>query len=141
MRGEGQQPGILDEVGQEFRYPNGVIYNQACLEEPREVLERIYGLLDPRNSQMVELAEKSVAASQSPATRAQQQQQRLADLAEKMNDTCEVCGGLPSGLPPQVYDDKTECECPVCPECHEKRPDDDRVAAGMKCGPCAYGGG
>ncbi len=29
----------------------------------------------------------------------------------------------------------------VCPECEQERPDDDRVKAGMKCGPCAYGGG
>ena len=27
----------------------------------------------------------------------------------------------------------------VCIECGEPRPDDDRVANGMKCGPCAYG--
>lgn len=27
----------------------------------------------------------------------------------------------------------------VCPECRQDRPDDDRVLAGMKCGPCAYG--
>lgn len=27
----------------------------------------------------------------------------------------------------------------VCPECGEKRPDDLRVKAGMKCGGCAYG--
>jgi len=26
----------------------------------------------------------------------------------------------------------------ICPECGEPRPDDDRVRAGMKCGPCAY---
>ena len=26
-----------------------------------------------------------------------------------------------------------------CPECGEPRPDDDRVAQGMKCGLCAYG--
>ena len=30
---------------------------------------------------------------------------------------------------------------PVCPECGEFKPDDDRVKAGMKCGPCAYGAG
>ena len=28
---------------------------------------------------------------------------------------------------------------PVCAECGQERPDDDRVLAGMKCGPCAYG--
>ncbi len=29
---------------------------------------------------------------------------------------------------------------PICPECREYRPDDDRVKAGMKCGVCAgYG--
>ena len=28
----------------------------------------------------------------------------------------------------------------VCPECLEPRSNDDRVEAGMKCGPCAYGG-
>ena len=27
-----------------------------------------------------------------------------------------------------------------CGECQQLRPDDARVAAGMKCGPCAYGG-
>ena len=27
----------------------------------------------------------------------------------------------------------------VCPECLEPRPGDERVEAGMKCGPCAYG--
>ena len=27
----------------------------------------------------------------------------------------------------------------ICPECGQPRPDDDRVAAGMKCGQCAYG--
>lgn len=26
----------------------------------------------------------------------------------------------------------------TCPECGEHRPDDDRVLAGMKCGPCSY---
>jgi len=25
-----------------------------------------------------------------------------------------------------------------CPECLQERPDDERVAAGMKCGNCAY---
>lgn len=29
----------------------------------------------------------------------------------------------------------------VCPECEEYRPEDPRVAAGMKCGLCAYGYG
>ena len=29
----------------------------------------------------------------------------------------------------------------ICPECQEPKPDDERVAAGMKCGECAYGGG
>ena len=27
----------------------------------------------------------------------------------------------------------------ICPECGLECPDDDRVAAGMRCGPCAYG--
>ena len=27
----------------------------------------------------------------------------------------------------------------VCPECLEPRPDDERVAGGMKCARCAYG--
>lgn len=26
-----------------------------------------------------------------------------------------------------------------CPECGNLDPDDDRIAAGMKCGPCSYG--
>ena len=33
------------------------------------------------------------------------------------------------------------CADGVCPECGIVRPDDDRVKAGLKCGPCAYGGG
>ncbi len=28
----------------------------------------------------------------------------------------------------------------VCPECGKERPGDERVAAGMKCGICAYAG-
>ena len=27
----------------------------------------------------------------------------------------------------------------LCLECGQPRPDDERVLAGMKCGPCAYG--
>lgn len=39
---------------------------------------------------------------------------------------CSDCG---RSVPPEE----------MCPECEEHRPDDDRVAAGMKCGFCAYG--
>lgn len=60
-------------------------------------------------------------------------------LYERLQDICQWCGGLPSGLPPQVYDDREECSCAVCPECHQQRLHDDRAAASMKCGPCAYG--
>ena len=55
-----------------------------------------------------------------------------------MINYCEYCGGLPAGLAPQVYDEVIECVC--CQECHEPRPDDERVQAGMRCGACAYGG-
>lgn len=28
----------------------------------------------------------------------------------------------------------------ICPECGEQKPEDDRVAANMKCAECSYGG-
>jgi len=65
---------------------------------------------------------------------------RILDLQEAMSHPCETCGGLPVGLPPQCYDDIVECTCPVCPECQQRRPGDERVEDGMKCSFCAYRG-
>jgi len=41
-------------------------------------------------------------------------------------DTERMCGS----------DCGCECHGPTCPECGEVKPDDERVAAGMKCGEC-----
>lgn len=38
--------------------------------------------------------------------------QRINELIYQAENYCLWCGGLPSGLAPQVYDDHTECECP-----------------------------
>jgi predicted metal-binding protein len=31
-----------------------------------------------------------------------------------------------------------ECSEDICGECGQSRPGDERVSAGLKCGPCAY---
>ena len=56
----------------------------------------------------------------------------------KAKRTSECCGA-------ELVPDTDICRCcrehaaVECPECGQERPDDDRVLAGMKCGPCAYG--
>lgn len=63
---------------------------------------------DSRHSQMVELAKRSVLR-----TRAEYE-------------------------PFSLFEIQQQRLAELCPECHEQRPDDDRVPE-MKCGPCSYG--
>jgi len=65
-------------------------------------------------------------------------------------DECEVIGnGGGRGLCEYTYPNghceifaeivaEWNQEIIICPECGKKRPDDDRVKAGMACGICAY---
>lgn len=45
---------------------------------------------------------------------------------------------LPNGIDWSCFN-CCEANNEVCLECGEPKPEDDRVKAGMKCGPCAYG--
>lgn len=53
---------------------------------------------------------------------------------------CIIIGGHYHRDTPDGEEVIRTCESPpLCPECGEPRPDDDRVKAGMKCTQCAYG--
>ena len=42
----------------------------------------------------------------------------LAEVVYQAENYCDYCGGLPAGLPPQIYDQTTECDCSKDkPEC------------------------
>ncbi|KKN75636.1 hypothetical protein LCGC14_0378740 [marine sediment metagenome] len=56
-----------------------------------------------RHTELRKMAEKSIEATKIHHV--------LLDIAEAFQNVCGECGGLPPGLPPQVYDDQTECQC------------------------------
>ena len=53
-------------------------------------------------------------------------QQRRAELYEKAQTRCEVCGGMPKDLPKGFYDYVLPCDCYVCSICGEHWPINDK---------------
>lgn len=44
------------------------------------------------------------------------QEQTFTEVAYQAENYCPDCGGLPAGLPPQVYDQVVECNCKEVPD-------------------------
>ncbi len=60
-------------------------------------------------SYLVRQAIKEYLAKKAEDVSSAKSVQRANEIQYQIN--CQWCGGLPPGLPPQVYDDREECTC------------------------------
>lgn len=52
--------------------------------------------------------------------------------------TSGTCSRCKDGAVFMTFEQIEAEDAEICGECEQQRPGDDRVAAGMKCGPCSY---